>query len=370
MRIAHVLPANIPVTSESGGALERRALAMADEQARRGNKVEIYSANDGATHVRASGVIVRSVTVRSPRPFCDVEYLLKVSRSMKSKPVVDILHSHGQPLSAQLLGRYCRASIGQFDFYQFRGSSNALVKSRYKRALEQFTTIAAVSQFTAIEMTKFYGIERPVSVLHNGVDLEEFTPTPHSLETLSRNYPDTEHPYVLYVGRINEQKGSDRLPRIAEGLAESGIKLLAVGPVGQFGASGKTSDPFEGTLVNYLGVAPKQDLPGLMAGASALVLPTRRHEMFGMVIVEAGACGTPAVASNLGGIPEALGRGGILVDNEDGDGFLLALRELLSNEAARRDLAGAALENSHAFSWRQVDSDAWDLYQNALEQQP
>jgi glycosyltransferase involved in cell wall biosynthesis len=163
-----------------------------------------------------------------------------------------------------------------------------------------------------------------------------------------------DSPYILYLGRINRQKGSDLLPDLARELP--GIKVVAAGPVGQFGLQEPSAiiDDLRSAGGTYLGAVPEADLRGLLSGAKALVLPTRQDEMFGMVLIEAGACGTPAIASDLGGIPEVLGDAGLVFPV--GDTYELAerARRLVHDVALQRNLAEGALKNSQRFAWPNI----------------
>lgn len=365
VRIAHVLPANIPVTTEFGGALERRCLAMSDRQAREGHEVLVFSANEPTSHLRGSGVWIQRVPVVSKRPYRDVEYLLTVKRQLFGREV-DVLHSHAQIASAGILDGQAKATLGQFDFYEARGSRNPMGRRVYARLLAKFDTLSCVSNFTAVNMAQYYGLSEVPALLPNGVDLCHFHSNAKVSQAFLNDNPELGDRYVLFVGRINEQKGADMLPSIADALAGVDVRLIAAGPLGQFGRLTGEKNPLDGTLVTYLGAVPDAELPGLMAGADALVLPTRQHEMFGMVIVEAGACGTPAVAAALGGIPEAMGSGGVLAAPGDEASFTRELLALTSDRSKLVELGYQARANASKYSWDAVVETANELYRGAL----
>lgn len=363
MRIGHVLPGNIPVTHQFGGALERRALAVSDIQAEMGHEVIVFSANEPVSHIRESGVKVIRVKVKSARPYSDLEYLLRLRRTLKSEPHFDVLHCHAQPSASLFLAGKTKCILGQFDFFEFRGSSKALGRRAYKFALERFTVLTAVSYFSGQGMRDRFGLDREIHVLHNGVDLDKFHPASHVSDTYLCDHEFLDSPYALYVGRINKQKGSDLLPGIADILVNSGIDVVAAGPSGQFGTA-QQDNFFTGSRVHYVGEVPDQELPGLMAKAQVLLLPTRFAEMFGMVLIEAGACGTPAVASNIGGIPEATGGSAVLVEAGDVSAFAAAVTEIVL-EANLADASERALDNARKYSWEKIVSDTMSLYRSS-----
>lgn len=99
-----------------------------------------------------------------------------------------------------------------------------------------------------------------------------------------------------------------------------------------------------------------------MAAADLLVLPTLHDEMFGMVLIEAGACGTPSVASDLGGIPEAMGEGGRLVAPGDVRGLVSVIAELIGDRPALGQLGLEAERNARNFSWNGICAAYQRLY--------
>lgn len=83
--------------------------------------------------------------------------------------------------------------------------------------------------------------------------------------------------------------------------------------------------------------------------------------MFGMVLVEAGACGVPAVASRIGGIPEAIGEGGHLVTAGSADELSAAVNDLLDAPSRLSALALKAVRNAQRFSWGRIVDDYEEL---------
>ncbi|MGY1802945.1 glycosyltransferase family 4 protein [Blastococcus sp. SYSU D00922] len=367
MKIAHLLPTSIPVTHDRGGAVERRVLALAQEQVKAGHEVTIFSAGEeGVRTVR--DVRIYGIPYSLRRPFRDYEYLYRVRSALRAQRF-DVIHSHGVPDAARILGRRARHArlILTVDFFRFRATKWKLGKRLMKTSLRAFHRICPVSEFCRDEFLRFYGADYGdrTSVVYNGVSTSQFFPDDAEAARVAAAYGLLNGaPYVLYLGRLNRQKGSDALPELALALKEQSV--VAAGPVGQFGRGAHDSlvDALHSAGGRYLGPVPESDLRGLLSGAIALVLPTRRDEMFGMVLIEAGACGTPAVASNLGGIPEALGEGGYLAPVGDVQAFAQRVTEIASDDVRRRDLQAAALRNALRFTWEKIAEDYADVYRS------
>jgi glycosyltransferase involved in cell wall biosynthesis len=344
---------------------------MADEQARRGDRVEIFSAREPEPGVRQSGARIVAVPLRSSRPLSDLEYLARVSW-MTRRRRFDVIHAHGMPMAAAALRRRTAGSVISVDYFEFRGSSSRAGRMAYRWLLERFSVVTAVSRYTAGELASHYRLTRTVPVLHNGVDLTHFSSRPQDVDRVRRkfNLPDS---FVLYVGRINAQKGSDMLEPLAQELHRHGaLPVVAAGPLQQFHSESDiyADQGLPGPSVRYLGRVEDEDLPGLMSAASLLVLPTRHHEMFGMVLIEAGACGTPAVASRLGGIPEALGNAGVLFPPGEQGSLNSAVLDACSQPEELELLAVRARENAATFSWPRIVDEAEVLYRRAAGVDP
>ena len=98
------------------------------------------------------------------------------------------------------------------------------------------------------------------------------------------------------------------------------------------------------------GKTPQAELPLLYAGASALVYASL-YESFGMPIVEAMACGTPVLTSNVTAMPETAGDAGVLVDPESCDSIAVAMHRIASDADFALDRSMAGLEHAATFTW-------------------
>ncbi|BAZ22474.1 group 1 glycosyl transferase [Kalymmatonema gypsitolerans NIES-4073] len=156
------------------------------------------------------------------------------------------------------------------------------------------------------------GLEEIIDVVYNGIDLEVYKPA-NDLSRIRKEWKiPTNISVISYVGRIDKQKGLETLIKAFALLLKTGVhtKLLIAGkPVAQ----GEEYKKYLEQLATDLGIENHVDFLGHITNTTSLyqvsdvtVVPSLWSEPFGRVIVESMACGTPVVASRIGGIPESL----------------------------------------------------------------
>lgn len=189
------------------------------------------------------------------------------------------------------------------------------------------------SRFNAAEITTRY--HRPVTVIHNGVDVEVFRPLPRQSGWRSeRGIPD-QALLLVSVGRLVGLKGLRVIPDAMAGMSDAVHYML----VGEGPEQGPLKDRAQrlglGDRVHFMGRVERTRLPAVLAEADLMVQPSIGVEAFGISVVEAMACGLPVLASDLGGLPE------IVVDGETGrllkDGDVPAWRAAIERGARNRE---------------------------------
>lgn len=118
--------------------------------------------------------------------------------------------------------------------------------------------------------------------------------------------------------------------------------------------------------VHFTGWIDEADKPALYSGALAFLFPSR-YEGFGLPVLEALACGTPAVVGGGSSLDEIAGPGGIVVPPDDVDALAAGLVEVATNEARRAALAQAGLAHAATFSWQRTARETLVAYGEALE---
>ena len=132
------------------------------------------------------------------------------------------------------------------------------------------------------------------------VPLEGVSVIPHGIDTDAFPFSPDPGDYLLFLGRMIPDKGPVDAIRIAE---QAGLPIVLAGPSSEYFA--EAVEPLvDGERVRYAGRVGPQERNRLLAGAAALVFPNSYTEPFGLVMVEAMACGTPVVATAVGAAPE------------------------------------------------------------------
>ncbi|MGA8112704.1 MAG: glycogen synthase [Actinocatenispora sp.] len=218
-----------------------------------------------------------------------------------------------------------------------------------------------------------------VHVIHNGIDTELYQPRPD--EALLRRYGiDPDRPYVLYVGRITRQKGLPHLLGAAIDLVpEAQLVLAASAPdtdqiAAEVAAAVEEIDAHRGGVVWLEEMLPREEVITLLTHATAFCCPSV-YEPLGIVNLEAMACETAVVASDVGGIPEVVedGATGLLVhyDAEHEEQFEQELAEtlntLLTAPERAAELGRAGRQRAVAeFGWDAVAGRTAELYATLL----
>jgi len=229
------------------------------------------------------------------------------------------------------------------------------------------------------EQMIFYHRAQPekIKVIPCGVDLKVFKPI-RSLKA-KKFLGLLEKKFILFVGRIDAIKGIDVLIRAIHHLncrpfrSNQELGLIIVG--GEMDADPQMENQEMQRLrkmvaqmklpdrVAFWGSQRQDLLPYFYSAAEALVLPSR-YESFGMVALEAMACGTPVIASRVGGLQYTVGDGrtGFLIP--EGDWRLLAERicEIIENPPLREKLVAAAKEKVKQFGWPTITGKVLSLY--------
>jgi starch synthase len=214
-----------------------------------------------------------------------------------------------------------------------------------------------------------------VHVVGNGVDAEAYRPV-HAPEVVRALGVDPDRPYALFVGRIARQKGVVHLLAAAEQLPPEAGLVLCAGAPDTPAERQQVADAVAELQARRSGVVwieemlPREKLVPLITGATVFVVPSV-YEPLGIVNLEAAACGTAVVASDVGGIPEVVddGRTGLLVhyDPDDVAAFErdLAARitELLADPDRAAAMGAAGRERVLAeFGWPAIAQQTVEVY--------
>ncbi|MGH3316468.1 MAG: D-inositol-3-phosphate glycosyltransferase [Nocardioidaceae bacterium] len=217
-----------------------------------------------------------------------------------------------------------------------------------------------------------------VSVVHPGVDLDVFRPTDPAIARRRLGMP-ADATVLLFAGRIQPLKAPDVLLRAVAALVERDPALrerLVVPVVGGPSGSGLDEPTALVDLARDLGIADvvrfvppvsQAELAQWYAAATLVCVPSY-NESFGLVAAEAQACGTPVVASAVGGLTTAVDDGvtGLLVAGHEPHDYARALAHVLDDPARRARMSAAAVRHAHRFGWERTAQDTLRVYEQAV----
>ncbi len=244
--------------------------------------------------------------------------------------------------------------------------SRAYYNAQIQRSANEADAIIVNSQATKDETVATLNIHPSKVTVTHLAPAAEFSPSkPQDIQTTLKNYA-IQAPYLLYVGTFEPRKN-------VPGLLKSYAKAYHADPdLPNLVLVGNTGWLFEDvdTLIDTLGIRTKlqflsdiagQDLPALYSGATALVLISH-YEGFGLPVLEAMACGTPVITSNVGALPEVAGDAAILVDHNDHDTVAAAIVRLVTDSDLRNQLSELGLARADQFSWQALAKETLATY--------
>lgn len=216
-----------------------------------------------------------------------------------------------------------------------------------------------------------------LAVVHPGVDLESFSPGDSASARRRLGLP-TDRRIVVFVGRLQPLKAPELVLAAAERMQSDGgssdpLLIVCGGPSGngsatpaQLRAQAAQAGLAERTL--FWPPLPKSALVDLFRAADVVVVPSH-SESFGLVAVEAQACGTPVVASDVGGLRTAVDDGvsGVLVQSRDPSAWARVLESILDHPRRHQSLAAGAREQALRFGWEATTARLIDVYRQAQQ---
>ncbi len=255
-----------------------------------------------------------------------------------------------------------------------------------KTAIEMADAVIAVSEETREDILRHFDVnESKVPVIYNGIDPDEYVPT-ESPEVLEKYSINPDKPFVLFVGRITRQKGIIHLVNAIQHLdPDTQVVLCAGAPDTQDIAAemsqavDRAREGFDGNIIWIQEMISTEEKIALYSHARVFCCPSI-YEPFGIINLEAMACETPVVASEVGGMKEIIipGETGTLVPLEqqtespfeatDPDAFAkdlgAAINELVQDEE-RCDAMGKAGRQRvlNTFSWAEIAKETLGLYE-------
>jgi len=349
MRIAQVAPPFETVPPTRYGGTERVVALVTEELVRRGHEVTLFASGDSQTSARLVPLVDQALwrhpTYRDFTPFWSLA-LGKVAREARQ---FDLVHNHldyfAFPLARLLPCPVVTTLHGRLDLPELQP------------LYQEFSEVPLVSISDAQR--------RPlpdahwVSTVYHGIDLEEFTFNPSS------------QGYLAFLGRITPDKGLETAIRVAQ-RAGLPLKIAAREPLDIEGDANTDADRvyYErviqpllcGPGVEFVGEVGGRERDAFLGQASALLFPIVWPEPFGLVMIEALACGTPVLALNCGSVPEVIQHGETGFIAEDEAGLVAAVGQL-----DRLDRAACRAQAEQRFGASRMTDNYEELYTRLVQ---
>ncbi len=254
-----------------------------------------------------------------------------------------------------------------------------------KRVINKANRIIAATLAEKSQLEFLY--ETPSSkivVIPPGVDTRHFYPIPKDEAKEVIGISDDSH-MILYVGRIEPLKGIDNLIQAISKIQKKGVlkccphNLVIIGgepdakPEEMNAEMARLQDLVEEleieNFVVFLGKQDQQILPYYYSAAEVVVMPSH-YESFGMVALEAMACGTPVIASQVGGLAFLVrdGETGFVVPGNDVESLSNRLVDLIKDENLRKNLGAKSTEYAELYAWENISEKIIGVYDQVLAQ--
>jgi D-inositol-3-phosphate glycosyltransferase len=265
------------------------------------------------------------------------------------------------------------------------GERETTLRLQVERRLVQLADaiIVATPHERAEMLTRLNADEDRLRLVPPGVDLDLFQPGDSWAARRALDLPDG--PLVLFVGRIDPVKGIDTLLDGFRHLVHDHVwgeatpKLVFIGGLIEIGDSGSTMGADLQRIaaradelglsdsILFRGSQPREMLPLYYNAVDVCAVPSR-YESFGLVAVEAMACGTPIVASSVGGLRSTIEDeiSGLLVPHSDPLALSWALRRILTDHRLRSNMQVGARQAAIRYSWQTITSSMLRVYEQLV----
>ncbi|MEV4741743.1 D-inositol-3-phosphate glycosyltransferase [Streptomyces sp. NPDC049555] len=405
MLSVHTSPLHQPGTGDAGG-MNVYIVELAKRLAEQGIEVEVFTRATTAalppTVELAPGVLVRHIDAgpyeglakeELPAQLCAFTHGVMQAWAGHRPGYYDLVHSHywlsghvgwlaaqrwGVPLvhAMHTMAKVKNAALAEGDTPE--PAARVIGETQIVRAADR---LIANTEGEAGELIHHYDADpAKVAVVHPGVNLERFRPAPGGRAAARERLGLPADALVpLFAGRIQPLKAPDVLLRAVAELLDRAPGLrgrIVVPVVGGPSGSGLAKPEGLQKLAARLGIADvvrfhppvgQDALADWYRAASVLVMPSY-SESFGLVAVEAQACGTPVVAAAVGGLPVAVadGRSGILVEGHDPADYASALARFADDPGLTGRMGQAAARHAQSFGWDAAAAATAEVYTAAM----
>jgi glycosyltransferase involved in cell wall biosynthesis len=298
MRIAQIAPLTEAIPPKLYGGTERVVHWLTEELVALGHDVSLYASGDSCTSAKLEAPWPRALRFDSSIRDPNALHMLMLERVRQRADEFDFLHFH----------------LDYYPFSIFARQQTPFMTTLHGRLdLPEHQPVFAT--FPSIPVVSISNAQRRpvpqagwVKTIYHGLPEQLLTPQP------------VKQQYLAFLGRIAPEKRVDRAIRIAQ---QCGMPLKIAAKVDRVDREyydQQIRPLIDGSDVEYIGEITDAQKSAFLSGAVALLVPIDWPEPFGLVMIEAMACGTPVIAFNRGSVPEVVDEGltGFIVEDEKG----------------------------------------------------
>jgi glycosyltransferase involved in cell wall biosynthesis len=341
MKIAQVAPLAESVPPKTYGGTERVVSWLTEDLVRRGHHVTLFASGDSQTGAELVPVVPRALRLDPNVKDCQPYNLILLDRIFQRAEDFDVIHFHVDmihyPLFRNMADRVVTTLHGQLDFPDLHA---------FYRAFSEMPLVS-ISQAQRKPMPPVNWL----ATVHHGMPKDLYRP-----------YYSPRGDYLAFVGRICPEKGIEDAIAIAK---RTGIPLKIGAKVDRADRAyfeARVAPLLSDPLIEDLGEVDDREKNELLGNAAAMLFPISWPEPFGLVMIEAAACGTPVIAYACGSVPEVVEDGvtGFVVNNVDE-----AVQAV--NRARTLDRASIRRHFERRFTVEQMTNKYIDVYNRLVD---
>jgi glycosyltransferase involved in cell wall biosynthesis len=277
LRIAEIAPIALPVGPGAGDSIEQLVWLLCEGLVKRGHDVTLFATGDSSTSASLASAYPRGYEQDEALWDWRLHENIHAAAAFERAREFDVIHSHAYHFAVPFT-RLVDTPVVHTNHVDVDPD----ILDAYRRYPEAH--VVAISDW---QRSTLPGVAS-VTVIHNGIDTDAFPFSPQA------------GGYLLFLGRMIADKGPLEAVRIARGVP---MPLVLAGPGSDY-FEAEVRPLVDGEEVRYVGPVGVQERNALLGGAGALLLPLTYPEPFGLVMIEAMACGTPVLACSIGAVPE------------------------------------------------------------------
>jgi len=303
----------------SRGGQEKSLLDVCEGLSSRGHSIDLMYRTGGVLESRyrkfcSRMIRVKSYSIERRDPFAFMDWLASSWKGIHIKPDIVYANQYHDSLCAGLISRITGAPF----ICHLRLPPPSLLCTQYRIGMSRVSHMIAVSENTRALWVKFGFSKDKISVVHNGIDVKSYAAVTDP-KIIRKQFNIPENTFVVtYAGRLGAAKGLGVLlkafvsarqkePRLHLVICgRSGEKVNVDGSIREYLDYFKSQGQLLGIGEHITYIEHTEEIPYLFGASDLVVLPSLWPEPFGRILIESMACGTPAVGSRVGGIPEIL----------------------------------------------------------------